>query len=310
MHGDATWFTSGFVDIVQARTSWEGHHPSPASICPSNIDDTADLQSGLETSDFFGDLRNGLRNAGDGGDMWCHGDLRMMPESVAWRVTARSRTRRASRRPNVRCRSAQASRLQPASAPRATLTMYAPCGNCASVLRFKSPRVALCQRQHANEHSTGRQEWFELIRGETRNAADILACATPGSDRKTEVEERSGHAATKRAHAQYADTERRLGQSGPWFPPFRGLRPFIGGELAITAQRGIGCVFGHLLRHAGILEANQWRRNGPGGNVRNGIHAGAEIEDGSSTPQFRDQMQAVASRPARSRSSLPAVARH
>ena len=145
--------------------------------------------------------------------------------------------------------------------------------------------------KRADEHAGGREERAELaVARVARDARERLARPAPGGQGKAERGERRRDRQPEHAAAQEPDAERRLREPWSRLPAPFALQRLIGVRFAIGTKHGERHVFRHLLRHAGILEADDGdvareRRHG-----EQRVDAGAEIEDRLRGPHPREEL--------------------
>ena len=112
-----------------------------------------------------------------------------------------------------------------------------------------------------------------------------LGRAAPAVDRKIKRRQRARHALTEHAQAHHAD--RKIGALA-WFA----VRPlalahigFVSVEFAKMPDQGVAHVFGHLRRHASVVESHQrglrWQTQ-----FEQRINASADTEDASELALF------------------------
>lgn len=135
------------------------------------------------------------------------------------------------------------------------------------------------QRQQADEDAGRPQERIELLRaGEAPDAVDGLGRAAPAGDREFELRHRARHPFAQHAEPHDADREVRALVGPPVRPlPLRDLA-LVHVEFAEVPHDRVADEFGHLHRHAGVVESHELRP-GRQAQLQQRVDPGAEVED-------------------------------
>ena len=134
------------------------------------------------------------------------------------------------------------------------------------------------ERQQVDQHAGARQKRGQLLRAaKALHACDLLGAAAPAQDRKLKLRHRLRHPRAQHAQAQDAHRKIRTRQRLAKRPVSCAGIGLVGVKFAGVADQRVAHVFGHLHRHAGVVQAHKL---GLGGHLQRQqcVHPRANIE--------------------------------